>query len=161
MQNALHSVDLADSEAYYSRSPASGLWILEYNERFVGLIAVDASSDSASTDIPFSPNDKDKKKLSSKGTSSLATIRHFYVEEPYRTTLVQDDLLKCALKYAFQEKTVERVRAMNAELTPYIGKSLQRHEFSNKSLVETVGVFGWGVWEAALDRETWQKAQKA
>lgn len=160
MQDALHSVDLADTAAYYSRSPASGFWILEYNGRFVGLIAVDASTDSASGDIPLSSDDQ-KSKLTAKGTSSLATIRHFYVEEPYRSTLVQDDLLKCALKFAFQEKKVQRVKALDAELTSYLGKSLRRQGFSGGSLVETVGVFGWSVHERVLDRKTYEKNQQA
>lgn len=163
MEDALHSVDLADTAAYYSRSPASGFWILDYNERFVGLIAVDASIDSASGDIPLSSSEKDKKdpRLSTKGTSSLANIRHFYVEEPYRTASVQDDLLECALKYAFQEKEVERVKALDAELTPYLGKSLRRHGFSSRNLVQTVGVFGWSIRETVLDRKTWKKRQEA
>ncbi|CAL1695934.1 unnamed protein product [Somion occarium] len=167
MNDALRRPDLVDTAIYYARSPASGFWILEFNDRFVGLIAVDASLDSTSDEVvvgsdkPAEENAKPAKSYSTKGTSNVATIRHFYVEEPYRTASVQDDLLEHAIKHAFAEKEVERIRAVNESLVPYIGEALHRQGFVSASVLETVGVLNWHVHESVLERKVWESKQKA
>ena len=62
----LRRPDLADIGKYYSlRSPASGFFILEYGDKFVGFIAVDASIDSTSeeTSIASVKSNEDFKHL--------------------------------------------------------------------------------------------------
>lgn len=56
----------ASIKDHYSLSPASGFWIVEYGDKFVGLIAIDASTEDDSTKRPEA--------------KTTATIRHFYVQ---------------------------------------------------------------------------------
>lgn len=70
-QEVLKQPDLYNISEHYSRSPSSGFWLLELGDRFIGLLALDASNgnDSTETDPSKSPSKKSKQKV--KGTSTL------------------------------------------------------------------------------------------
>jgi GNAT superfamily N-acetyltransferase len=154
----LKSVDFPKPVEYYSRSPASGVWILEYDDKFVGLLALDASLDSEV--IRREESVQLVKNKNKKSTSETATIRHFYIEEQYRSTKIQDDLLAHALNHAFSEPKVQHVKATEPTLLSYIGACLQRAGFTRDEGVKaTFGFMGWEVYSQTLERERWVRKQ--
>lgn len=160
MQKILHRPDLAHIEAWYSRSPSSGVWILEYGDRFVGLIALDASLDSASTSA-FSGKDalakRGKKVEYPKGTGYTAVIRHFYVDEAYRSAGAQQDLLKFALKHAFEsDPAVQEIHCDDTPLRKYVGDALRKAGFQLEWQTEKVGILGWQNCVRTLSRDKWK-----
>jgi len=139
-QKALREKDLHDVMTYYSKSKASGFWILEYGDRFIGLIALDAT----------------KAKETRKGI-----IRHFYVEEEYRKTNIQDDLLHHAVQDAFDKSpALELIEGVDAvTLIPYIHDSYQRAGFRLSQEYDTVGSLGrWKYFTTRLHRKDWKKS---
>jgi len=158
----LRRKDLVDIPSYYSRSPSSGFWILEYGDKFVGLIAVDASPDSTSdeTITTSAPPTKfkDGKVKYTKGTSKTATIRHFYVDEQYRQAGMQEDLLTHAVNRAFDSSPiVQNIRAPDTPLRAYISKALQQQGFQLERKTEKIGILRWQNSVRILNRETWKK----
>ncbi|CCM01947.1 uncharacterized protein FIBRA_04020 [Fibroporia radiculosa] len=158
----LRRPDLIDVPSYYSRSPSSGFWILEFSDKVVGFIAVDASLDSTSDKtIASSPapiKRKDGRVKYSEGTSKMATIRHFYVDEPYRTVDIQSDLLSHAVQQVFASSpVVERIRASETPLKSYIGNALRKCGFEFELNTEKVGVLRWQNTIQVLKRQTWKK----
>lgn len=146
--------DVVDVQSYYSRSPVSGFWILEYGTKFVGFISMDASPDSLSEQklADRSPS----KNNTVKSTSKVATIRHFYVSESYRPVSIQSDLLRFAVDHAFNTgSTVEKIRAVTSPLTPYIGRALRDAGFGLVEKGPKMGVFGWRTTNFELTREQW------
>ncbi|KAF9822227.1 hypothetical protein IEO21_00221 [Rhodonia placenta] len=140
-QDDLRRPDLVDIPSYYSRSPSSGLWILELGDKFVGLIALDASSDSTSTETISTSappvKTRDGKVKYTKGTSSTATIRHFYVEELYRPAGIQHDLLTHAVRMAFsRDPKVQTIRASDTPLKPYVSEALRQARFQLEAKTE-------------------------
>ncbi|KAI0778135.1 hypothetical protein BD413DRAFT_507004 [Trametes elegans] len=162
--HVLRRPDLVDPPAYYSRSPSSGFWILEYGEKFVGMIALDASRDAVADDevTPGSlKRDGAGQVKMSKGTAKVATIRHFYVEEHYRRAGMQDDLLEHALRHAFTSDTkLEGVRAQDSSLRGYISAALRKHGFELERKAEAVGALRWGTSIRTLTRSRWADSQK-
>ncbi|KAH9946663.1 hypothetical protein B0H21DRAFT_693303 [Amylocystis lapponica] len=162
-QDVLRRTDLVDPKAYYSRSPSSGCWILEYDGNFVGLIAVDASLDSMSdatvaTNAPSPSKTKSGKSHDKKGTSSIAKIRHFYVEEAYRRVAFQKDLLRHAVTHAFvSDQTVQSLLADESPLAHYIGQALQEQGFRLQRRTERVGVLKWQNSSRILERKWWKQ----
>lgn len=157
--HVLRRPDMVDIPTYYSRSPSSGFWVLQYGERFVGIIAVDASldadSDAAVADKSFR-KDKSGQVALPKGTAKVATIRHFFVEEQYRPAGTEDDLLEFALRHAFTSDTkVEAVRAYASPLAAYAGESLRKHGFTLERKTERVGALRWQNSIQILTRERW------
>lgn len=125
---------------YYGKSKASGFWILEYGSKFVGLIALDAN------------NVRETRK---------GIIRHFYVEEEYRKTDVQDDLLHHAIQHAFDNSpTLDIIEAVDAvTLVSYIHNSYQRAGFRLSKEHDTVGGVGrWKYFTTKLHRKDWKKS---
>jgi GNAT superfamily N-acetyltransferase len=121
---------------YYSRSPSSGFWILDYDDHFVGLIALDASAQVAET----------------------AVVRHFYVDEVYRSSGVQVDLVRHAVQVAFDsDDKILRINASDSPLTPYIGTCLQEAGFAVEYPIEEVGLFKWKIYMRTLEREVWKQ----
>ncbi|KDQ63702.1 hypothetical protein JAAARDRAFT_53888 [Jaapia argillacea MUCL 33604] len=164
VQDALSGPDIANVLDYYARSPASGFWILEYGDKFVGLIGVDVSKDSTSDISLLDPvsggkggKKKDIKVFMSKGTSEVATIRHFVIDELYRPALIQDDLLVHAIKQTFGDKNVKTIRAFDSPLEEYVSDCLRDHGFKVTKEVRTVGVFKWKLTESVLRRSDWEK----
>lgn len=163
----LHSRDLVDITSYYSRSPASAFWIFENGDKFIGLIAVDASPDSQTQEIISASTappvlTKDGHIKYSKGTSSIATIRHFYVMELYRDIEAQDDLLAHAISYTFKaDKKVERIEAVSSPMKPYITRALRKQGFRFDRKSDTVGLLKWqtNVW--VLERKDWKPVASA
>ena len=163
--HVLRRPDLVDVPAYYSRSPSSGFWILEYGDRFVGMIALDASLD-ADVDTVVTPDtvkkDRSGKIKMTKGTSRIATIRHFYVEDPYRRVGMQDDLLDYALAHAFSsDAMLESVRVVESPLRKYIVETLNKHNFKVERKAERVGALRWQNRVRILDRQQWSVARHA
>lgn len=155
-KDVLNRPDLISLGQYYSRSPASGLWVLERGDVFIGLIALDASLEAESVE-PVSSETTSKYK---KGTSSTAVIRHFYVDEEFRPAGVQEDLLNEALNHAFTNPKIQDVKTYNSTLVGYTQKCFRDAGFKLQRNTGKVGVLGWNIGEHTLDRETWQEKQK-
>ena len=151
-------------EPYYSRSPASGVWILEYGQKFVGLICVDASMDSLSEETLNDANKDDKKYLQNKwkkGTSHTANIRHFYVMEEYRPTDVQEDLLEYAVKHVFgADRTIKSIVATENTLDGWATRTYQKEGFAVEKTIGKVGALGWPLRRRVLTRKRWEEKQK-
>ncbi|KAJ7181716.1 hypothetical protein C8R43DRAFT_970075 [Mycena crocata] len=146
-QDALRAPDMKDIKANYSRSPASGFWILDYGDRFVGLIAIDASVEDTSSN-------KSRKTT----TSQTATIRHFYVQEPYPASGIQHDLLSHAVKHCLNATDiVQQIKALDSPLVPYARKALKDAGFILEKNTERVGVFRWRLGLRALQRDVWEQ----
>ena len=157
--------DFANLQKYYARSPSSGLFILEYGDKFVGLIAIDASKDSQSEQGLVKQTEQGKSVIAdetrnffSSGTSSVATIRHFYVEEHFRKSNVQQDLLAFAARHVF---TMARdVKVLKASATPLLGYKytcLRELGFSVEKQASKLGILGWRVDAMSLERVRWEK----
>ena len=156
-QEALRRPDIVDIKSYYSRSPSSGLWILDYGTTFVGFIALDASLDAESND----PVSSEKKVNKKKGTSRIAVIRHFYVEEQYRGIGIEKDLLDYAVRHAFSsDSTVRTIKAADSPLAPHVRECLRSGGFQLQKHTKTVGMMGWKLGERILERSEWEKADK-
>ncbi|KAF8640947.1 hypothetical protein AX17_000594 [Amanita inopinata Kibby_2008] len=140
-RDILRREDMIDIANYYSKSTASGLWILEYDRRFVGLIALDASSDNEPQAIE-------------------ASVRHFYVEEPYRCSGIQDDLLAHSIHHTFKAGTnVQKIIVEDNPLLSYTGKALRSAGFvQGRSGTGKLGLFKWQLDEVVLDRVRWSQA---
>lgn len=153
---------MSDIPGYYSRSAASGFWILEYGGLFVGLIALDANSEP-SPDLPATTSTGAKqqkvgKKQQAKGTTSTAIIRHFYVDDAYRSTGIQEDLLTHALRFAFDaDPGLQVVKAPDSPLIPYVRRCLRDASFALEENTRKVGVFGWQLGMRALGRDDWER----
>jgi GNAT superfamily N-acetyltransferase len=158
LQDALQKADVLDVSEYYSRSVSSGFWILEYGDRFVGLIALDASLDSTD-DEPISVEKLAARKRSkSKATSPTATIRHFFIDEPFRTSGIQNDLLAHAVQHAFDsDPALQQIRAQDSPLIPYARTALREAGFQLTRHTEKVGVFGWKLGMRVLESRDWKK----
>ncbi|KAF4605266.1 hypothetical protein EYR40_004049 [Pleurotus pulmonarius] len=151
-EEAIRGGDLVDISEYYSRSPSSGFWLLELGERFIGLLALDASLDSQNTVAAQKSSEKPKK-----GTSSVATIRHFFIDEPYRPTEIQEDLLKHAIKFAFEgDDKLERIEVVGSSLSTYAENAYKKLGFRVVKEIKRTGVLRWKVELYSLDRSTWQ-----
>jgi len=165
--NLMRRPDFADLQKYYVRSPSSGLFILEYGTKFIGLIAVDASKDSQSEQPFVKKNEQGRdvladktKNFYAKGTSSVATIRHFYVEEPFRKSDVQHDILAFAVHHVFTEtRDVQVIKTSATPLLDYKYTALRQSGFSVEKEVGKLGLLKWGVDAMGLDRERWETDQ--
>ncbi|KAI9508763.1 hypothetical protein F5148DRAFT_1275597 [Russula earlei] len=157
-EKVLRRIDLLDIKPYYARSPASGLWLLEYGDKIIGLIAVDASPD-ATFDEPVTQlsSEELKTRLAKRGTSRVATIRHFFAEEAYRRAKIEDDLLQFAVASTFKaDRDVELIRVQASPLRPAILSSIRRNKFSKEERAGTIGILGWEVNWYTLERAQWK-----
>ncbi|KAJ7786376.1 hypothetical protein B0H16DRAFT_1490238, partial [Mycena metata] len=140
-QDALRAPDMKQNiVSYYSRSPASGFWIVDYDEGFVGLVAIDASTN------PLDPT-----------TSPTAVIRHFFVQDPYPASGIQDDLLSHAIHHCFNADSgiVQRIEADDSPLVRYVQTSLKEAGFVLERHTQTVGAFRWKLGLRSLRRDVW------
>ncbi|TFK57240.1 hypothetical protein OE88DRAFT_1650879 [Heliocybe sulcata] len=154
-QETMRKPDIYDLAAYYARSPSSGLWLLELGNTFVGLIAVDASLDST-TDLDLAKDAKPD--YEKKGTSTVAIIRHFHVEEQFRKIDIQDDLLEHALRKTFEgDEKVEKVRIVYCALAKYVDRALNKQGFRKVKESSVSGMTTVRFLESELERSTWQK----
>ncbi|KAI0067681.1 hypothetical protein BV25DRAFT_1846818 [Artomyces pyxidatus] len=165
-ERVLREVDLLDMGAYYARSPASGFYILEYGDKIIGLIALDASKDSTN-EIPVTGKLSDAQReqlLHGKGTSAVATIRHFFAEEAFRRTGIEEDLLEYAVRKAFEVgKEIKTIRAVASPLRPTVRDALRKAGFVEGDNIIKVGVMkeplSWWMlqksrWEASLVKKS-------
>lgn len=146
-QEALSHGDLSNVLEYYSRQPASGLWILEYGVTFVGLIAIDATQVSGG-----------EKKSAQRGTKppKTALIRHFYVEEAFRGSNIQEDLLNHAVNHAFEKDAkLERIEAADSPLIGYLRPCLRSAGFELDHHTKKVGLLQWNLGTRYLERKSW------
>src|SRR5579863_1289233 len=101
-EKVLRRIDLVNIQTHYARSPASGFWVLEHTNKTIALIAIDASLDAANDEMATNETGEWlKARLAKKGTSRVATIRHFYADEEYRNVNIEDDMLQFAVKSTF------------------------------------------------------------
>jgi len=135
---------LYDIPTYYSNKPGSGFWLLEYGETFVGLIAVDATN-------------KPKSSSTNETKGKTATIRHFFVEEAFRGTNIQEDLLEHAVKHAFKDPKVQRIEAFDSPLVPYLRACLRNTGFQLDHNTKKIGLLGWSLGVRYLDRDEWKE----
>jgi len=160
VEKVLRRIDLLDIQAYYARSPASGLWLLEFGDKIIGMIAVDASLDATNDEsITQQTSERLRETLERKGTSHVATIRHFFAEEAYRRVKIEDDLLEHAVEKTFTNKSVSTVRILASPLRPAILESLRRNRFSKGDRVESIGMLGWEACWYNLERSRWEAAK--
>ncbi|KAF9015198.1 hypothetical protein BDQ17DRAFT_1385982 [Cyathus striatus] len=143
VQTVLRQPDIQNIAKYYSPS-ASGFWILEYGDKFVGLIALDSSSKDA--------NDK------SASNTRSAVIRHFYVDEAFRHIRIQEDLLLHAVKHGFNsDSEIKSIRAPASSLAKYALDALCKFGFVFESDDANVGLFNWKLSTYVLDKKNWEK----
>ncbi|KAH7931025.1 hypothetical protein BV22DRAFT_1124432 [Leucogyrophana mollusca] len=158
VMDTLRRPDIVDIPKYYARSPSSGFFILEYGDNFVGLIAIDASRDSTSTKT-LTAKDSTRAGFQGMGTSRVATIRHFYVEEPFRKTMIQNDLLQHAIQHAFAGgDTVQAINAVASPLVDYVQNSLRDNGFKHNKDAGKVGIYRWTVTNVVVRRENWEQS---
>ncbi|KAG6850508.1 hypothetical protein H0H93_012509 [Arthromyces matolae] len=128
-EHVLRGPDMSDLHTFYTSRPGSGLWICEFGGLFVGLIALDANSDALVKD------EKENR------PSTSAVIRHFYVDEVYRKSGIQEDLLSHALRMAFDaEPALQVVNAHDSPLLPYIRNCLQNAAFISTEELNKSGI---------------------
>lgn len=166
LNEVLRRPDMVDLQAYYSRSPSSGLYILEYGDKFVGMLALDASMDATSNKT-FNSNDSPaqanaiKKQFSKKGTSEIATVRHFYIMEEYRAALVQEDLLHYAVSQAFgNDPKLRIIRGIDSDLERWKVRAFTKEGFAVEKELKRIGLLGWRFRSRELTRERWEELQK-
>jgi len=136
--------DLRNIPSHYSSKNGSGFWILEYGDKFVGLIALDATN-------------KPDKSSKSEFKGKTATIRHFYVEEAFRGTNIQEDLLQHAVKHAFSNPQVQHIEAFDSPLVPYLRTCLRNTGFQHHHNTKKVGLFQWSLGVRYLNRDEWKE----
>ena len=183
----LSQPDINDVKGYYSRDPSTGLWIYEYGQNFVGLVAIDTTNTDAKIEIPETPlttttptavsgsngNSKSKRSGESKSkkeqlkpspssSSPVALIRHLYVSEPYRVAHAQDDLIQFAAKRIFAETDKERIVIRCNSLFDYLTSGLKKAGFEliDKSKTEGWLGLGWPTYTYELTRGKWSALQK-
>jgi hypothetical protein len=120
---------------------------MEYGKNFVGLIAVDAKQDI---------DQGDKKKKSSKQANTEATIKHLYIDEPYRSTGIQEDLLAYAIRQAFETPSIETIKVEGSPLITYVHRALLSTGFVEGHKVKSLGLLKWPLYEMVLDRTRWK-----
>jgi len=99
-----------------------------------------------------------RKDLTSHGTSSVATIRHFYIDEPYRPTGIQEDLLAHAVKHAFKaDHAVKEIKATSTSLLPYTQRCLRDAGFVLEEPLGKLGIYGWKFDLVVLRRAYWEQ----
>ena len=154
-QELLKRPDMRDIQVHYSRSPASGFWVLEFGNKFIGIIAIDASPESSHTS-------RRGKNYEGKGiTSPVPILRHLYVDEPYRAIGMQKDLIDHAVRHTFTSSTVvQSIEAADSPLIQYIRLGLREAGFELRKNTKTVGLLGWKLGGRMLERATWEKSTK-
>lgn len=98
-----------------------------------------------------------KVSIKQKGTSRVATIRHFFAEEAYRSVHIEEDLLQFAVESAFEaDKAVKSIRMAASPLRPVIMNILRQYKFVKGDRVGTIGILGWEVCWYTLERSRWE-----
>jgi GNAT superfamily N-acetyltransferase len=94
----------------------------------------------------------------SQGTSPIATIRHFYIEEPYRKAGIQKDLLEHAIQHAFKaDKAAKEIMVTTTSLIMYAQKCIRDAGFVLEKPVGKLGIYGWNFDLLVLRRAQWEK----
>lgn len=158
-EQTLRRPDMIDIPRYYSRSPASCFALLQWNDKIIGLVAVDSSNNSVN-DEPLEKGvrldaQQERDLVYGKGTSKVATIRHFFSEEGYRSAGIDVDLLRYALQRAFSDETVQTVRISVSSLKRNLSNQLQKHNFVEGESDGKLGPFGWRWRWHTLSRTKW------
>ncbi|TFK77050.1 hypothetical protein BDN72DRAFT_830218 [Pluteus cervinus] len=145
VQVMLREPDIKDLAGYYGKGSSSGLWILEYGNIFVGVIALDGG-----TTAPGSKSEKPKK---------TGFIRHFYIDEPYRKSGIQTDLLEYALEHGFKAG-LESIEVIDTPLLSYQRDCLRTAGFRLVDYAKVVGILRWKTALRSLDKDAWLKRDK-
>ena len=102
-----------------------------------------------------------KASIKKTGTSSVATIRHFFAEEAYRGVNIEDDLLEFAVESTFDgDRVVKSIRILATELRPAILNSLRRNKFVKGDRVGAGGIQNWEVNWYTLERSRWEAGKE-
>lgn len=154
VQTTLKGSDLSNILEHYNRTPASGFWILDYGDQFVGLIALDAYEEKTTLSTK-------KSSKQNHSTPSTATIRHFFIDEAYRGSGIQSDLLAHAVQIAFgKDPSLQRITALDSSLITYVRSSLREAGFELDRVTGRIGVYRWKLGQRTLERENWEKKVK-
>jgi len=103
-----------------------------------------------------------RKNLTAQGTSSVATIRHFFIDEPYRPTGIQDDLLAHAIQHVFKETdAVKEIKAITTSLMPYTQKCLRDAGFLLEKPLGKIGIYKWQIDQVVLQRTHWEQKSRS
>jgi len=157
MQKALRGEDMADLVAYYSRSPASGFYVLDYNGKALGLIGLDAN-------VPAQAGSKSKAK-----STETALVRHFFIEEPYRGTGIEEDLLEYAVSRAFTSKTPpQRIQMLVNDLQPYRKTAAKAANFHPVTVWDNskgpkewkAGIYQWQNTWLEINKDEWKSSEE-
>ncbi|KIJ51373.1 hypothetical protein M422DRAFT_203530 [Sphaerobolus stellatus SS14] len=160
LQKALREEDIRDLIGYYSRSPASGFYVLEHKEKVIGIVGLDAN---AKLDADAKPSKS--KSTATSATASTALIRHFFLEEQYRGAGVQADLLEYAVAQAFMAKiSPQRIRILVHDLEPYKREALKSTHFhpvkdwdpKDGPKEWTSGIYGWNYRWHEVTKDEWK-----
>jgi len=136
--------DLQNIPRYY-QDPASGVFIFDMGDTYIGFIAIDASQ-------PTNGNRKEPK---------TALIRHFHVEERFRKINAQKDLLDHAVSHAFdKDRELQRIQATDSPLVTYQRSCLRTYGFELDHHTKTVGLQKWQMGVRYLARERWAQNEK-
>ena len=114
-QEILRQPDIRNVAQHYSKRKTSGFWLLEYGDKFVGLIGLDEGF-----------------------------VRHFFVEPVYRPSGIQQDLLEHAVKHAFANGAAS-VQAIECSLVPYQRQCFKNVGFVVSAREKTLGLLRWAV----------------
>jgi hypothetical protein len=169
-EDALNIID------FYSRSPASGFFVVAMNEIPIGCVAVDAACPDENLVDVISLKEKDpelkpKKNVQKRkyATADHALIRHFHVDGPYRVTGISSDLLSYGLRHVFTAgKEVQKIYAPWSKLSPGLNPVWKEAGFkavsdgwASKQGVENDGASRFvssGKW-VEIERAAWEKKQ--
>lgn len=146
---------------HYSLSPSSGLWIFEYDQDLLGMLALDASTPRPISNSTNQSAQKTPEKTNT-NTSERAIIRHFYINEKYRSVSLQDDLLEFAIEHAFEgSDKVKFVEMTPPVLSSYINKALIWFDFAvEPGEGREMGILGWTSMKFVLSRGDWEERRR-
>ena len=144
-QEVVRYEDLRNIPRYY-KDPASGVFIFDMGDTYIGFIAIDAMQST----------NGDRK------GPKTAVIRHFHVDERFRKINAQKDLLNHAVCHAFdKDRELQRIQATDSPLLAYQGSCLRAYGFELDHHTKTVGIQKWKMGVRYLERERWAQKEKA
>ncbi|KZO92523.1 hypothetical protein CALVIDRAFT_504349, partial [Calocera viscosa TUFC12733] len=89
--------DTMSIPSYYSSAPGSGFWVLIYKKNPIGLVAVDTYQPESG----LKSIEELLGRVPPPTEPTIALVRHFHMDAPYRPTFIQNDLLAHGLSKAF------------------------------------------------------------
>ncbi|KZT55389.1 hypothetical protein CALCODRAFT_472331 [Calocera cornea HHB12733] len=169
-RRVLAQEDTVDIPAYYSRAPGSGFWVLIYKGNPIGLVAKDAKGKKGKDGKKDDGKKLDHSRIAhppAPTAPTVALVRHFHLDAPYRPTFIQNDLLAHGLSQAFAAApSLETAYFRVSKLTPWleeVSKTMgmrRRAGPTGEELAKDVGrrgLMGWREWYVGVGREKWEE----